>query len=207
MVHLESGKKEVELSLLYVIGFQSNFKWFLTFFYIMCLSKFKKWVSKEKEEKSHWQNVLLALYTDATRRKICEKRDEVSWDEHPLTKKLKISGEELSRSISFLKEQGFIKQVNLEHVKEAPTWFKIEEKGVNVAIEIKRHRYSGRTQLTMAYLTTILAVTVIFQLFHELEVTWPRGEPFFTDNILFVAFIIIAYVVFFEFRRLFKQFD
>ena len=77
----------------------------------MCLSKFKKWVSKEKEEKSQWQNVLLALYTDATRRRLCEKRDEVSWDEHPLTKKLKISGEELSRSISFLEEQGFIKQV------------------------------------------------------------------------------------------------
>lgn len=171
----------------------------------MCLSKFKKWVSKEKEEKSQWQNVLLALYTDATRRRLCEKRDEVSWDEHPLTKKLKIGGEELSRSISFLEEQGFIKQMNLEHVKEAPTWFKIEEKGVNAAIEIKRHRDSVRTQLIMAYFTTILTFTVIFQLLHALNVTW-LGEPFFTDNVLFLSFIIVIVMVIFLYKILFTHF-
>lgn len=173
----------------------------------MRLSKFKKWVSKEKEEKSQWQNVLLALYTDATRRKICEKRDDVSWDEHPLTKKLKISGEELSRSISFLEEQGFIKQVNLKHVKEAPTWFKIEEKGVNAAIEIRRHGDLVKTQLLMAYFTTILTFTIILQLFHALNVTWLGGKPFFTDNNLFVSFIIIIFMVIFAYKRLFTHFD
>ena len=78
---------------------------------------------------------------------------------------------------------------------------------MNAAIEIKRHGDLVRTQLLMAYFTTILAFTVILQLFHALNVTWPRGEPFFTDNILFVSFIIIIWVVIFVYKRLFKQFD
>jgi hypothetical protein len=87
-------------------------------------------------------------------------------DNHPLAKKLKISGKELQSTFSFLEEQKLIKYD--EH-----NFVSLTEKGFNVALENEKHRMNIYLQLVMSYFTSILVVTTIYQFFVSLQMYNP----------------------------------
>ena len=127
---------------------------------------FENYKSKDPNE---WRRVLLEIYKD-------------NWvnygykdleSNHPLSKKLKISGVSLAKSVSFLLEHKLIYISN--------NMIYLEKEGFELAREIKKEIYQSVQQTSIIFLTTVLAVTAFFDFLNKAY-----------SNSLFVWFYVLA---------------
>ena len=125
---------------------------------------------KRKKDKaitaSNWKKVLKEIY-DFAPNKWGESNKVSKYDDaHDLAQRLKISGQELGHAISFLEDQKLIK-TNISNPKEYSAYWLITEKGFNIAREIQTERRNAVQQLTIIFLTYILALTATFRFIPE----------------------------------------
>jgi len=91
-------------------------------------------MEKNNTSNKNWKGALDAIYNLAPDSWIEGEKFAISSDDQPLAKKLGIKGNELSRIITFLKQQGLIE--TKKHTPQSPNAFwQITEKGFNVALE------------------------------------------------------------------------
>lgn len=112
-------------------------------------------------------------------------------NDHPLAKKLKISGKSIQKSLSFLEENQLIKNVeNLVY---------LTPKGFNVARANQNLKINAILQVEMIYFTVILAATTMFQFFGSLKI-W-------SNTVLLLNYIVsICLIVVVSYFWIFKKF-
>jgi hypothetical protein len=122
------------------------------------------WIFEEPKIKPHWKDVLLSIYNDETvgNNRWWAKRDIT--DDHPVAKKLKISGSELMYSSDFLEKQKLI-----EYGPEK-NWIKLTEKGFDVAVKIEARKETYSYRKGSLFLTAILALTTVATLLNQMKV-------------------------------------
>lgn len=135
---------------------------------------------------SQWQKILLEIYNHAPHQYGYSALSPHNDDNHPLAKKLNIRGYELMLGISFLYDQGLIKERVLEG--RIPTIFWIlEKKGFDVVLDLKKFNSSQRTQNMITYFTIIVALTGIFQFIAELDL--------FATWIVFAVYAVVLFTI------------
>lgn len=110
---------------------------------------------EDDENKNEWRKVLLEIYKDNWN--IYGYKDFEG--NHPLRKKLKLSGRSLSKSISFLIEHKLIRVDN--------NFIYLEQKGFDVAREIRKEIYHFSQQTSIIFLTSVLAITAFFEFLNK----------------------------------------
>jgi len=111
---------------------------------------------------SNWKRVLKEIYDFAPNNWGESKKVSKYDDTHDLAKRLKISGQELGNTMSFLEDQKLIK-TNVSNPKEYSAFWIITEKGFNIAREIQIEKMNAFQQTTIIFLTFILALTTFFE--------------------------------------------
>ena len=106
-----------------------------------------------------------------------ENYEEKDLNNHPLTKKLNISEKELINSINFLIELGLLRRLILNRKPTLYAW-QITEKGFDYLEEKSREDNSSILQMTMVYLTLILAINGIETIYLTIYDKF-RGLSFF----------------------------
>jgi hypothetical protein len=109
----------------------------------------------DDKDSNEWRKVLLEIYKDNWN--IYGYKDFEG--NHPLRKKLRLSGRSLSKSISFL----------LEHklIRVHDNFIYLEQKGFDVAREIKKEIYHSAQQTSIIFLTSVLAITAFFDFLNK----------------------------------------
>jgi len=107
-------------------------------------------------------------------------------DNHPLAKKLKISGFELEQCLMFLSDQKLI------YYKEN-NWIGLTEKGFNIALENEKHKSNLQLQLTITVFTAFLVITNMFNFFLSLKI--------YDSYMLLYTYTLLLLVVFFIVKR------
>lgn len=111
---------------------------------------------------ANWKKILKEIY-DFAPNNWGESHNVSKYDNsHELAKKLKISGQELGNTISFLEDQKLIK-TNVSNRKDYSAQWIITEKGFNVALDIKKEIYQSFQQSVLIFLTSVLAITAFFE--------------------------------------------
>lgn len=115
---------------------------------------------------ANWKKVLKEIYGFAPNNWGESNKMNKYDNNHELAKKLKISGQELGNTISFLEEQKLIK-TNISNKKEYNAQWIITEKGFNVALDIKKEIYQSFQQSVLIFLTSVLAITAFFNFLNQ----------------------------------------
>jgi hypothetical protein len=138
-------------------------------------------LEEELKIRPHWKDVLLAVYNDEAIGREWGWGKTSIMDNHPLAKKLKISGAELMHSLAFLENQKLI-QYGPER-----NWFTLTEKGFDVAVKIEGQRETFRYRKGSLYLSGILVLTTSTALVHQMIAV---------DPVLLLALYLIVLVIF-----------
>lgn len=141
---------------------------------------------KTRTSAINWKRVLREIYDYAPSEwGESNKLDKYS-NNHALAKKLKISGQELGNTISFLENQKVIEtQITCKNSYTA-SWV-LTEKGFNIARENQNFKLGAVLQTIIIYLTTILVITGMFDLFSKLKIV--------SDMAIFVTYVFVGLVV------------
>ncbi|MFW5847002.1 MAG: hypothetical protein ACOCUU_02460 [Nanoarchaeota archaeon] len=115
---------------------------------------------------SNWKKVLREIYNYAPNNWGESQKVSKYDSNHELVKKLKISGQELGNTISFLEEQKLIK-TNISNPKKYSAFWIITEKGFNVSRELEKEISNAFQQATIIFFTFILALTTLFSFIAE----------------------------------------
>lgn len=127
---------------------------------------------------TNWKRTLKEIYDFAPNNWGESNKISKYEDRHPLAKKLKIRGQELGNTISFLEDQKLIK-TNISNPKDYAAQWIITEKGFNVVQEIQRERMNAFQQTSIIFLTFVLALTSFFEFI-------PKSQ----DSKLFIWYIV-----------------
>lgn len=143
----------------------------------------------QDKDRNEWRRVLEEIYRDNWHVYAYKNLDE----NHPLAKKLKISGRSLQKSLSFLDENGLVSTTH-DIISLTP-------KGFDVARENQHIKLNAVLQTAIIYFTTIIAATAMFQFFKSLEI-W-SAEILLRNYMIGIGLIAIGSYQFI-FKRLIK---
>ncbi len=119
---------------------------------------------------SNWKKVLLEVYNNSPHNHGESNKVSFNDNDHPLAKKLKITGYELMLAISFLRDNKLIKDSPSSHQNEIVHYsnqISLTEYGFEVAVKIESELINEKTQSTLVILTIIIAFTGFIGLFFE----------------------------------------
>lgn len=128
----------------------------------------------------YWKDVLHQLYLKAP---IEISAGKIGWsDNHPIAKKLKISGQELSLAVDFLKRNALVDT----YLPDENTLF-LSKKGFELALQNEQNWKTERTQILLLTLTYILALASMFTFLSSLDLIY---NSYFYQNMLAIGFTI-----------------
>jgi hypothetical protein len=128
--------------------------------------------SKAMKERRRWKAVLNKIYSALPHEYGIGK--EGITDAHPLAKRLKIPGQELMLSLSFLEDYELIKYRNHNEII-------LTERGFEVALENEKSMNNVKLQAMTIFVSLILAITAIFNFVNS-------------TNLLNTATLMVAYL-------------
>lgn len=144
--------------------------------------------SETTKERRRWKAVLNEVYRLSPHGYGIGK--EGLTDTHPLAKKLKVSGQEIMLSLSFLESNGLIKYG--DH-----NWIELTDKGFGVALENEKSGNNARLQAMAIFVSLILAATAIFSFVNSTHLIEPL--------ILLVAYQVTLVVMYLYAFRIFSR--
>lgn len=141
----------------------------------------KKSVSKKKRSKkpkdsldsnkipsgTSWKRILLEIYEYAPHSYGDTTGCPLSDNEHPLVKKLKITGYEAMLGVSFLKDNGLIRQESVMTPGGLVSKYYLTEKGFNVALELEKQKSDFDIKFIVMFFTVVLGVTTMLSYMFE----------------------------------------
>lgn len=133
-------------------------------------------LGEEPKIRPRWKDVLLAVYNYKPVGEEWGRGKTSITDDHPLAKRLKISGGELMHSLDFLEEQKLIKY------GPERNWINLTEKGFDVAGKIEERRETRLYRLSSLMFSGILALTLVTTLIYQMNLVDPQ--------LLLIAYII-----------------
>lgn len=149
-------------------------------------------LGEEPKIRPRWKDVLLAVYNYKP------VGEEWGWgktsitDDHPLAKRLKISGVELTHSLIFLEEQKLI-----EYGPDR-NWINLTEKGFDVAGKIEERRETFLYRQSSLFITAILALTIVATLVNQMNLIEPKTLLIFYMIVLGVMSFLIFWAASFR---------
>ncbi|MBI2547373.1 MAG: hypothetical protein HYW23_02915 [Candidatus Aenigmarchaeota archaeon] len=145
---------------------------------------------------SIWKIVLHTLYENATNASFYSSGIGTGFwnNEHPLAKELKISGQQLGQSMTFLSNQKLIdgylgsEQSSIDLTLEG---FRTALKNETSEREDKQSQNENKLHTTIAIFTTIVGLTSIWQVLRITEII--SSQRFIDYGFIFVMMIILVY--------------
>lgn len=121
-----------------------------------------KTLEEKPKTRPRWKNVLLSIYNHEPISKEWEWDETTITDDHPLAKKLGISGQELAHSLCFLKDNGLIES------RQTSLLIELTQKGFDVALKVEEWKetrlYRLGSLMFSGLLSLTLATTLIYQM-------------------------------------------
>lgn len=95
---------------------------------------------------SKWKQILLLIYEKSPHQYLQSNFIGYNDDNHPIAKKLKISGQELILGISFLRDNKLVKETNIDALnlidKNWSSALLLTDKGFDLAIKLENQLFS-----------------------------------------------------------------
>lgn len=139
---------------------------------------------------SNWKKILNEIYNHSPNSWCESNKCGRNDDNHPIAKKLKISGQELMLGISFLEDHKLIENVRGNR-KDYWAFWKLTEKGFNVVLENQKQDSSERLQEIIAIGTVVL---VLITLSNHIQFTNDAGIIKEIGVIIFAFFILVCVI-------------
>lgn len=168
------------------------------------MKKFKR--NKKLEELkffptgNNWKKVLLEIYNSSPHSYGESHKVNFNDNNHPLAKRLKITGYELKLAISFLRENKLIKDNNpfgmLDHEKINPEWsnqISLTNDGFDVAVKLENEISNQRTQNVVMIFTAIICSTGAMVFLKDV-IELP-------NSLFFWVYVVIIVLLLFLFNR------
>jgi hypothetical protein len=131
------------------------------------LDKYSK-IKETKFSNSNWKRVLKFIVDYAPNG---YGRGKVGYTaEHPLAKRAKVSGYELTLIMSFLEDQQLIQYDQVDF-----NWINVTPKGFDVQIQNENQRFNARANFVMMALTGVLAMAAIWDIVNSSVAIYYRG--------------------------------
>ncbi|MBN2102088.1 MAG: hypothetical protein JW716_04425 [Candidatus Aenigmarchaeota archaeon] len=164
------------------------------------MKKRKKNKTEKTEEipsGSNWKEILLEIYHTAPHLYGQSHYINYQNDNHPIAKKIKITGKELDAGILFLLLHGLIEENNKKEVLDMisenwSSWIELTEKGFQVALDIEKNRSETRTNNAIVLLTSIIAFTGAASFLFPLNSTDLQKSA---TLLVYASFFIIIFVI------------
>lgn len=168
------------------------------------MKKFKR--NKKLEELkffptgNNWKKVLLEIYNSSPHSYGESHKVNFNDNNHPLAKRLKITGYELMLAISFLRENKLIKDNNpfgtLDHENINPEWsnqISLTNDGFDVAVKLENEISNQRTQNVVMIFTAIIGSTGTMVFLKDV-IELP-------NSLFFWVYVVIIVLLLFLFNR------
>jgi len=156
---------------------------------------------------NNWKNVLLEIYNNSPHSYGESHKISFNDNNHPLAKKLKITGYELMLSISFLRNHKLISDNNkfemLKHEGIDPSWnnqVSLTKEGFEIAIKLENEINNQKTQNVVMIFTAIIGYTGVM--------VFLKGFIEFSNSLFFWSYVVITLLllVSFHLNNLFNKF-
>ncbi|HDZ61442.1 MAG TPA: hypothetical protein ENH46_07045 [Candidatus Pacearchaeota archaeon] len=142
---------------------------------------------------SHWKKILNEIYNHSPNSWCESNKMGRNEDNHPLARKFKISGHELMLGISFLEDHKLIETIK-GNGKEYWAFWKLTEKGFNVALENEKSSSTERLHEIIAIGTVLIASITFFNfLTFKGELDWGQ-KAMIWGLMIFILVLVITMV-------------
>lgn len=137
-----------------------------------------------------WKKVLHEIYLIAPNKYVEDEKFNRNTVTHALAKRLKLTSQEFSESISFLEEQKLIQITRFVTANSYQTW-EITEKGFNVALENEKADSTEKLQITAGLAATLIAMMSLFNFVYT-NLTGPALDAGQKALLFSIIIVIIA---------------
>ena len=131
----------------------------------MCLESSNK--NNQGLTNRSWKKVLLHLYQVAPHGYLENSKITFSNPQHALVKDLRIPPGDVAHAINFLEDNGLITRSSPEIGRAYSSRLHLTTKGFDVALDLEKHKDTGRLEFSMILLTGILVLTEVFTFLRE----------------------------------------